>query len=248
MLPMSENGLFWNVYEQECRFKGVEVKPPRHVRATCDKLATFYPDWDEAEMFMRAQFTTSTAEIGYYLPELVLSFKDFVMARHHRAYRERLRWASDNVAWKIRSALEEIDKMKKAQRRFDEYDHPLLASLLEQANVSLSDVKERDMEALAHLPDDLRWDIFECLPVPVTPSTTPLVRYLMEKEDCPWEYLERLAIECLHAPLLMEALESLKLTDSLEERIRFYKDEVRGIGRARHSGNPRYRPIDLSDI
>jgi len=72
MLPISENGIFWNVYEQECRFRGASKKPPRYVRTTCDKLATLYPDLDDAEMFMRAQFVTHIEGLPYILKDLVL--------------------------------------------------------------------------------------------------------------------------------------------------------------------------------
>ena len=79
MLPISENGIFWNVYEQECRFRGAAKKPPRYVRTTCDKLAALYPDLDDAEMFMRAQFVMHIEGIHIVSKDLVLGFKDFIM-------------------------------------------------------------------------------------------------------------------------------------------------------------------------
>lgn len=197
MSPMSENGIFWNVYEQECRFRGVEVKQPRSVRATCDKLAAVYPDLDDAEMFMRSQFVTKIEDIDCYFPDLVFAFKDFIMPRHRQAYEEYKRWQVRRVEDKLWLALNETETIGSGSR-------------------------------------ELRY------------STSPLVWYLLEKDDCPWEYQADIAIECLHFPYLMD---QLLLTNDLKERIQFYKDEVRDtVSRGRYSGNPKYQPIDLSDL
>ena len=112
MLPMSENGIFWNVYEQECRFRQRDARPPRFVRTTCDKLAALYPALEDAEMFMRAQFVMGIEGIDYSLRKLVFAFKDFIMDRHQQAYREYKRWHSDIVQTEIQVALNQIKDVK----------------------------------------------------------------------------------------------------------------------------------------
>jgi len=234
MLPMSENGIFWNVYEQECRFKGIIKKPPRFVRTTCDKLAALYPDLDDAEMFMRAQFTTVIEDLDYSFDDVVFAFKDFIMDRHRRAYSEYNRWHLDEVKMKIEMAFDEISELKSHKITF--------YRLLKEANVSLSDWQSRGMEALEHLPEEQQWNICEFSP---SPAESPLVRYLVDKKNCSQEDLEHVVIKCLHYPLFMKYL---PLTDHVKERIQFYKDEVRMIEKPRrYSGNSKYL-IDLPDL
>ena len=50
----------------------------------------------------------------------------------------------------------------------------------------------------------------------------------MEKEDSPGDVVIEVAVECLHYPLLLEAI---PLTDDLVDRVQFYKEEVRGSDR-----------------
>ena len=214
MLPISENGIFWNVYEQECRFRGASKKPPRYVRTTCDKLATLYPDLDDAEMFMRAQFVTHIEGLPYILKELVFGFKDFIMDRHHQAYRDYKSNQLARVKEMLASASLRVVDLEQRNKMFDQ--------LLREANVSLNDLQSRGMEALDHLPEELKSDICSFLR---KPSTTPLIRYLMEKEESPGDTITEVAVECLHYPLLLEAI---PLTDDLMDRVQFYKDEVRG--------------------
>ncbi len=120
-----------------------------------------------------------------------------------------------------------------------------LKYFLEEAGIAFHDFQSRGMKALEHLPEEQRWNICDYLPRPAAHSTNPLVRYLMQKDACPQEYLEKIARDCLHFPLLAS---KIPLTDGLKERIRFYKDEIRGIEEpSRSSGNSRYL-TDLSDI
>ena len=217
MLPISENGIFWNVYEQECRFRGASKKPPRYVRTTCDKLATLYPDLDDAEMFMRAQFVTHIEDLPYILKDLVFGFKDFIMDRHHQAYEDYKSHQLARVKEMLVSASRRIEDIEQQNKMRDQ--------LLQEANVSLSDLRSRGLEALDHLPEELKSDIYLFLR---TPTTTPLIRYLMEKEDSPGDVIAEVAVECLHYPLLMEAM---PLTEGLMERVQFYQEEVRGIDR-----------------
>jgi len=215
MLPISENGIFWNVYEQECRFRGVAKKPPGYVRKTCDKLAALYPDLDDAEMFMRAQFVTHIEGLHIVSKDLVWGFKDFIMDRHHLAYRD---YKSNQLA------LVQV-MLTSASRRIEdiEQQHNMRDKLLKEANITLSDLQSpHGVEALDQLPEELKWDICSFLK---KPSTTPLIRYLMEKEDSPGDVIAEVAVECLHYPLLLKAM---PLTDELLDRVQFYKDEVRG--------------------
>lgn len=220
MLPISENGIFWNVYEQECRFQGVRKTPPRFVRTTCDKLAALYPDLDDAEMFMRAQFTVGNNDIGYHLRGIVFSFKDFIMDSHHRVYDEYKRRHIDIVIKMLERAAHEIEDINSTSRA------ETLNILLKEAKVPLSDFQLRGAAALEHLPEEQQWEICEFLPRKSSHSTNPLVRYLTEKENCPQEYLEKLVRDCLHLPIL---LTKLPLTDALKERLLFYKSEVHVI-------------------
>jgi len=217
MLPISDNGIFWNVYEQECRFRGATKKPPRYVRTTCDKLAALYPDLDDAEMFMRAQFVMHIEELPYTLKDLVFGFKDFIMDRHHQAYRDY----KDNQLAHVK------DMLASASRRVEdiEQQNNVLDKLLKEASMTLSDLQLRGWEVLEHLPEELKWDICS---LTKKPHTTPLVSYLMEKEDCSGDDVVAVAIECLHYPLLMEAI---PLAEDLMERVQFYKNEVRGVGK-----------------
>ena len=217
MLPISENGIFWNVYEQECRFRGASKKPPRYVRTTCDKLAILYPDLDDAEMFMRAQFVVHIEGLPYILKELVFGFKDFIMDRHHQAYRDYKSNQLARVKEMLASAYRRVEDIEQRNKMF--------AQLLQAAKVSLNDLQSRGMEALDHLPEELKSDIYLFLR---TPTTTPLIRYLMEKGDSPGDTITEVAVECLHYPLLMEAM---PLTDDLMDRVQFYKDEVCGSDR-----------------
>lgn len=231
MLPMSENGIFWNVYEQECRFRGIVKRPPRFVRTTCDKLAALYPDLNEAEMFMRAQFVTGCTDIRYYLPEIVFSFKDFIMERHHQMFEEYKRWYIDSVLNMLEQASRELAKMDPKSLE------NTLRFLLEEANVPFDDFQSRGMAALEHLPEELLYDIYPYLPHKPN-ATNPLVRCLLEKDNCPQEVQERIVRDCLHFPILMN---KIPLTDGLKDRIQFYKDEVRATEYlSRHSSDSKY--------
>lgn len=213
--------------------------PPHFVRTTCDKLAALYPNLDDAEMFMRAQFVMKCEDIRYYLPEIVFSFKDFIKERHHQAYREYNRWHIEDVANMFeRAAREYADMNPKSLGN-------TLRFLLKETNVSFDDFQSRGIAALEHLPEVEQWEIHRYLPRQSIQSTNPLLRYLLEKENCPPEFLEKVARDCLHFPLLMNVI---PLMSGLEERVRFYKDEVRATEKpSRPSGDSKYL-IDFSDI
>jgi hypothetical protein len=235
MLPISDNGIFWNVYEQECRFRGASKKPPGYVRTTCDKLAALYPDLDDAEMFMRAQFVTHIEDLPYHLKDLVFGFKDFIMDRHHQAYRDYKDNQLALVNLMLDVAYRRIEDIEQQNNMFDQ--------LLQESNITLSDWQSRGWEALDHLSEELKLDICS---LSRKPSTPPLIKYLMEKEDSPGDVIGEVAVECLHYPLLMK---SIPLTDDLVERVQFYKDEVRGVKEHRRlSGNPRDRPVNRSHV
>ena len=106
MLPITENGIFWNTYEQECRFKGEIMQPPSSVRTTCNKLAAFYPDLDDAEMFMRAQFLLGTPSSGVCLSTIVLHFKDFIRDEHHQNYADYKEIAEEEACQRLDRAYD----------------------------------------------------------------------------------------------------------------------------------------------
>jgi hypothetical protein len=152
MLPISENGIFWNVYEQECRFRGAAKKPPGYVRTTCDKLAALYPDLDDAEMFMRAQFVMHIEDLPYALKDLVFGFKDFIMDRHHQAYRDYKDSQLAHVNLMLDVAYRRIEDIEQQNNMFDQ--------LLKEANISLSDLQSHGLEALDHLSEELKSDFY----------------------------------------------------------------------------------------
>ena len=139
------------------------------------------------------------------------------MDRHHQAYMDYKSNQLARVKEMLASASRRVEDIEQHNKMRDQ--------LFQEANVSLNDLQSRGMEALDHLPEELKSEIYLCLRAP---QKTPLIRYLMEKEDSPGDTITEVAVECLHYPLLLEAI---PLTDDLMDRVQFYKDEVRGVDR-----------------
>ena len=81
-----ERNIFWNTYAQECSFRDVYPAPPPYVQTTCFKLWEKYPDYEEAERFIRAQFAIQVEELDYSIPKVVSHFSHLIRPEHDATF------------------------------------------------------------------------------------------------------------------------------------------------------------------
>jgi hypothetical protein len=80
--------IFVRAFSQECDFvRAKSPISPKHYKTTCAKLWEIYPDLDEAEMFIRAQFVLRN-QTDVCLGSMVHNFSHLVADKYHEAYQE----------------------------------------------------------------------------------------------------------------------------------------------------------------
>lgn len=110
-LSRCKHNIFWNTFSQELAFRGLPSNVPKYAQKTCSKLAKEYPDHEEAEMFIRAQFVMNVEDMDYTLSGVVMGFKDLVNPRHAAAFKQYHQDCKERIAMLLRSVQRELQEI-----------------------------------------------------------------------------------------------------------------------------------------
>ena len=156
-----DRNIFWNTYSQECSFRDIYPPPPSYVQTTCVRLWEKYPDYEEAELFIRAQFAMSVVEMTYHTPGVVHQFSHLIRVEHDDTfvrYREERKGRALRVLESIRVEMQEGQE-------------PLPLSLLTRFVIEGADSPLNDR----------MWVLVECLRWPELADILPLTPEMREQ-------------------------------------------------------------------